>query len=591
MSQFGIIEMTRQRMRPSFKRSVYFDCPHCKGSGLVKTSESMSLDVMRKLAIAIADQRVQRVELTVCPEVAFYLLNRKRAQLSAMEERHRARVVVRQDQRLGLDEIHLDLFDSRDGLVYLDELGMSPFAQQGDEPRRRHQHGGQQVRGGQPSRHPQHQRGGGHGARQGQFQGRDRRHGGGGGPGGTERERERERDREREEDRFDLDRVEEAIDNRQDIRDRADESREIAPASSESDVNGAANAPLDLGEPSRAAASQVEDSNEDQTPEESHVIEVDEPHEPMGEGPRAFEESRRDGNGDGGGNGGGRRRRRRRGRRGRGRGHGQQQQQPFAPAGAKHQSGSHAPDLDESTSDSADDSSELASDMTEAATVDEAEEGAANAATAESGTDAGEQGTGRRRRRRRGGRRHRRRRDTAAAAGAEPGTPDEGEASADEDDQAVEPAPEAEAEPEPVSEAPATEESETEEPTKSRSRRSRGGRGGGGGSRRRGKTATTAAVAAEAGEAGPVRRTTTQRTPPQRTPPQRGASASSEPSSSSSASSPPPPAAAVAPPTSRRSGSTDRHLMHEDNVDTTHHEPPRRPHNYRDLDAIPDDFD
>src|SRR5581483_4255825 len=76
MSQFGIIEMTRQRMRPSLKRSVYFDCPHCKGAGLVKTTESMSLDVMRRLAIAIHDQRVQRVELSVCPEVAFYLQNK-----------------------------------------------------------------------------------------------------------------------------------------------------------------------------------------------------------------------------------------------------------------------------------------------------------------------------------------------------------------------------------------------------------------------------------------------------------------------------------------------------------------------------------
>src|SRR4029077_9789606 len=78
MSQFGIIEMTRQRMRPSLKRSIYFDCPHCKGAGLVKTPESMSLDVMRRLAIASNDKRVARVELAICPDVAFYLLNRKR---------------------------------------------------------------------------------------------------------------------------------------------------------------------------------------------------------------------------------------------------------------------------------------------------------------------------------------------------------------------------------------------------------------------------------------------------------------------------------------------------------------------------------
>src|SRR4029078_8090718 len=82
MSQFGIIEMTRQRMRPRLKRSIYFDCPHCHGSGLVKTPESMTLDVMRRLAIAVNDLRGRRVELAVSPEVSFYLNNRKRGQLT-----------------------------------------------------------------------------------------------------------------------------------------------------------------------------------------------------------------------------------------------------------------------------------------------------------------------------------------------------------------------------------------------------------------------------------------------------------------------------------------------------------------------------
>jgi ribonuclease E len=75
MSQFGIIELTRQRMRPSLKRSIYFDCPHCKGAGLVKTPESMSLDAMRRLAIAISDTRVARVEMAVWPDAAIYLQN------------------------------------------------------------------------------------------------------------------------------------------------------------------------------------------------------------------------------------------------------------------------------------------------------------------------------------------------------------------------------------------------------------------------------------------------------------------------------------------------------------------------------------
>jgi ribonuclease E len=126
MSQFGIIELTRQRMRPSLKRSIYFDCPHCKGTGLVKTPESMSLDVMRRLAIAISQERVTRVELTVSPDVEFHLQNRNRAQIAALENQFDKRVILRSDTTVTLDEVRLDLFDAREGPVYLPELGMSP---------------------------------------------------------------------------------------------------------------------------------------------------------------------------------------------------------------------------------------------------------------------------------------------------------------------------------------------------------------------------------------------------------------------------------------------------------------------------------
>lgn len=126
MSQFGIIEMTRQRMRPSLKRSIYFDCPHCKGAGLVKTPESMSLDVMRRLTIAAHDPRVVRVHLAVCPDVAEYLLNKKRAALTRLEADSGKKIIVRQNTSLALDEIKLELFDARDGLVMIPGLGITP---------------------------------------------------------------------------------------------------------------------------------------------------------------------------------------------------------------------------------------------------------------------------------------------------------------------------------------------------------------------------------------------------------------------------------------------------------------------------------
>src|SRR3954463_800030 len=116
MSQFGIIEMTRQRMRPSLKRSIYFDCPHCKGAGLVKTPESMALDVMRRLAIAANDQRVSRLDLVVCPEVGFYLQNKKRASLASLEQHWGKRIMITTDPKLGMDAMNLALYDSLDGL-------------------------------------------------------------------------------------------------------------------------------------------------------------------------------------------------------------------------------------------------------------------------------------------------------------------------------------------------------------------------------------------------------------------------------------------------------------------------------------------
>ena len=159
MSQFGIIELTRQRMRPSLKRSIYFDCPHCKGAGLVKTHESMSLDVMRRLAIAINDLKVVRVELTVCPDVAYYLQNKKRQQIVDLENHFNKRVIIGSNPTVALDEARLELFDARDAHVYLTDLGMAPPDLAQSTPARPPRPARQRkiVRSPAPRRHPRRQ--------------------------------------------------------------------------------------------------------------------------------------------------------------------------------------------------------------------------------------------------------------------------------------------------------------------------------------------------------------------------------------------------------------------------------------------------
>jgi ribonuclease E len=97
MSQFGIIEMTRQRQRPSIKRSLFQDCPQCEGSGLVKTLESQMLDVMRLIQRAIHQPDVHVLTVRVNPAVASSLLNRKRLMLTQLESRLAKHIVVEGD--------------------------------------------------------------------------------------------------------------------------------------------------------------------------------------------------------------------------------------------------------------------------------------------------------------------------------------------------------------------------------------------------------------------------------------------------------------------------------------------------------------
>ncbi|MBX9585418.1 MAG: hypothetical protein K2X87_34355, partial [Gemmataceae bacterium] len=104
--------MTRQRIRPSLKRSIFADCPHCRGTGFVKTSESLSIEVMRVLQLAAhRTPAVQTVQVTVHPDVAHHLLNRKRREVAALEDRARMEVVIGGQPGVSPDTLTVRCFD------------------------------------------------------------------------------------------------------------------------------------------------------------------------------------------------------------------------------------------------------------------------------------------------------------------------------------------------------------------------------------------------------------------------------------------------------------------------------------------------
>ncbi len=86
ISPFGLIEMTRQRIRPSLKKSVYKDCPGCIGTGVVKSAESMAIEVVRLLILAGHREDVAKISITVEDEVAAYLNNKKRREMARIED-------------------------------------------------------------------------------------------------------------------------------------------------------------------------------------------------------------------------------------------------------------------------------------------------------------------------------------------------------------------------------------------------------------------------------------------------------------------------------------------------------------------------
>ncbi len=111
-SPFGLIEMTRQRIRPSVKTSVYSECPCCQGRGVVKTAESMSIEVIRMLMLASQQPHVARVTVRVADEVAAYLNNRKRKDISRLEEEGHMTVQILGSQSVWPEHLEIDCRDA-----------------------------------------------------------------------------------------------------------------------------------------------------------------------------------------------------------------------------------------------------------------------------------------------------------------------------------------------------------------------------------------------------------------------------------------------------------------------------------------------
>ena len=97
ISSFGLMEMSRQRLRTGVLEASTRTCPHCEGTGLVRTASSAGLTALRMLEEEAARGRGSRLLLRCSQEAAFYVLNRKRAELAEIEDRYGVMIEVMSD--------------------------------------------------------------------------------------------------------------------------------------------------------------------------------------------------------------------------------------------------------------------------------------------------------------------------------------------------------------------------------------------------------------------------------------------------------------------------------------------------------------
>jgi ribonuclease E len=100
ISHFGLMEMSRQRLRTGVLEGSTSQCPHCQGTGIIRSTESVALAVLRGLEDAITAGATGPLTATTTPAVALYILNSKRAYITDMEARHGHSVTV-----LGSDRV------------------------------------------------------------------------------------------------------------------------------------------------------------------------------------------------------------------------------------------------------------------------------------------------------------------------------------------------------------------------------------------------------------------------------------------------------------------------------------------------------
>lgn len=117
ISRFGLLEMSRQRLRPSLGESAHNVCPRCTGLGTIRGTESLALSVLRIIEEECIKDNTAQVEAQLPVDVATYILNEKRKAVRQLEERNNVQILVLPNVNLTTPHFEINRRRSEDALT------------------------------------------------------------------------------------------------------------------------------------------------------------------------------------------------------------------------------------------------------------------------------------------------------------------------------------------------------------------------------------------------------------------------------------------------------------------------------------------
>lgn len=108
ISNIGLVEMTRQRVRESIESKSYQNCPYCNGRGVVKSISTIAIDLIRELEHVLQNSKAKEIFVSMHPEVAYYVSSPEKNMMKPLEKRFRRNIRIIEDPNVHIEEVKIE---------------------------------------------------------------------------------------------------------------------------------------------------------------------------------------------------------------------------------------------------------------------------------------------------------------------------------------------------------------------------------------------------------------------------------------------------------------------------------------------------